>query len=184
VLLLRIDPEMFERMVPYLLLTATLLFMFSDKMKAWSQSHRQRTPSPETHQADRDGWRTIATMALLQFIIAIYGGFFGGGMGIMMLAMLAVTGMEHMHTMNALKNLLGSFITGISVLTFVVEDVLTRMQGMEGVIAWPQAIVMIVGASVGGYLGGSFSRTWDPLLVRRAVIVAGFVMTIIFFVRQ
>lgn len=183
-LLLRIDAETFRRMVPYLLLIATLLFTFSDHLKAWSQSrsHAGRDTPPQSihHQQ----WRTIATMGLLQLIISIYGGFFGGGMGIMMLAMLAVTGMEHMHTMNALKNLLGSFITGISVLTFVIEDVAARLQSLEGVVAWPQAIVMVIGASLGGYLGGSYARTLDPALVRRVVIAAGFVITLIFFVRS
>jgi hypothetical protein len=59
-----------------------------------------------------------------------------------------------------------------------------RLQTSEGIVAWPQAILMIIGASLGGYVGGSYARTLNPELVRRAVIVAGIVMTIIFFVRS
>jgi hypothetical protein len=124
-LLLNINPDTFSAMVPYLLLTATLLFIFSNRIKAWAQRRNQpagsaaspatTTAAPHTPAPLSPTWQRLAVMAVLQFIIAIYGGFFGGGIGIMMLAMLAVTGMEHMHTMNALKNLLGSFITGISV---------------------------------------------------------------------
>lgn len=192
-LLLNINPDTFSAMVPYLLLIATLLFIFSNRIKVWAQRRSKpagnaapatTTAAPPAPAPLSPTWQRIAVMAVLQFIIAIYGGFFGGGIGIMMLAMLAVTGMEHMHTMNALKNLLGSFITGISVITFVMEDIMMRLQTSEGIVAWPQAILMIIGASLGGYVGGSYARTLNPELVRRAVIVAGIVMTIIFFVRS
>jgi hypothetical protein len=110
---------------------------------------------------------------MLQLPIAIYGGFFGGGMGVMMLAAFSLLGMENIHIMNAIKSLLSVLIKGIAVITYIVA----------GVVAWPQAILMTVGAIIGGYGGAHYARKIDPVLVRRFAILTGFVMTIIFFVR-
>jgi uncharacterized membrane protein YfcA len=118
-------------------------------------------------------WGLLAGIAVLQLIIATYGGFFGGGIGILMLAMLRLTGMENIHTMNALKTLLATCINGVAVLTFVIA----------GAVWWPQALLMIVGAVLGGYGGAYYARKIDPLLVRRFVILVGFALTLYFFIR-
>jgi len=116
-------------------------------------------------------WLGTAGVALLQFCIAIYGGFFGGGIGILMLATLALMGMEEIHTMNALKTVLGSLINGVAVFTFV----------RAGKVIWPQAGIMIAGAIVGGYFGAYYAKKMPPALVRQFVITVGFTMTAYFF---
>lgn len=173
-LLLSIDPLIFRLILPYLLLIATLLFAMSERINAWAYAHRSGS---QQHMH----W---ALLAFLQFFIAIYGGFFGGGIGILMLALLSISGMDHIHTMNALKNLLGSIINGASVLTFLIQDLFAWWAGIPGSIAWPQGIVMIIGAVIGGYAGGSFTRTLNPKLVRQAVVIIGFIITILFFLRS
>ena len=112
-------------------------------------------------------------ISLLQLVISTYGGYFGGGMGILMLAVLGILGMENIHEMNALKTLLTSFVNGVAVITFAIA----------GAVVWPQALLMVVGAIVGGYGGAYFARQLDPRLVRIFVMLVGFGMTIYFFVR-
>jgi len=165
-LLLLLTPETtFVRLVPYLLLVATLLFTFSPTITARLRSRGHTHASSSRH--------SITGMSLAQVPIAIYGGYFGGGIGVLMLAALSLMGMENIHTMNALKNLLATFINGIAVVTFVVA----------GAVAWPQALVMIVGAIIGGYVAGHQARKLEPRLVRRFVIAVGFAMTAYFFLR-
>ena len=166
-LLLGTPQVTFQRMVPFLLLFASLLFTFSGNITNWL---RARTGQPVTIGTG-PSTGTLAGISLLQFITAIYGGFFGGGIGIVMLATLRVMGMENIHEMNALKTLLSTIINGIATLTFV----------LSGAIWWPQALLMIVGAVIGGYGGAYYARKLDPLLVRRFVIVVGFAMTFYFF---
>jgi uncharacterized membrane protein YfcA len=165
VLLLLTPQSTFLRLVPYLLLVATLLFAFGGHITA-------RLPK-RTSLDERQTLGSLAPLAALQLVIATYGGFFGGGIGILMLAAFALMGMEHIHSMNALKNILASCINGVAVVTFI----------LAGVIAWPQALVMIVGAIVGGYGAAIVARKIDPRLVRRFVIAVGLIMTVYFFVR-
>ena len=115
------------------------------------------------------GWN----VAVLQFVIAIYGGFFGGGIGILMLATLALMGETEIHVMNALKTVLGSIINGVAVLVFV----------LNGMVIWPQAIVMVVGAIIGGYYGAEGARKIAPSAIRTFVIVIGLCMSAYFFYR-
>lgn len=165
VLLLRTPPATFVRLIPYLLLVATLLFTFGSSITARFRGHAGKTAN--------SSWLAIAGLALFQLAVATYGGYFGGGIGILMLAALSLMGMENIHEMNALKTVLASCINGVAVLTFV----------LAGAVFWGQAAVMVIGAIAGGYGGASFARRLDPLLVRRFVIVVGFAMTIYFFVR-
>lgn len=164
-LLLLITPsDVFEILLPYLMLGATLLFTFSPRInRAVRRMQQQRSVPADSRQ------RTI----LLQAIISIYGGFFGGGIGIMMLATLALMGMEHIHEMNALKTLLATLINGIAVVAFAVA----------GVVAWPQALLMAIGAIIGGYGGAALARRLNPLHVRLFVIVVGFALSGYLFYR-
>jgi hypothetical protein len=91
-----------------------------------------------------------------------------------MLAAFGLMGMENIHEMNALKTVLASCINGIAVITFVIA----------GAVNWPQALVMLVGAVIGGYAGAAYARKLDPALVRRLVIVIACLMTVYFFVRE
>ncbi len=165
VLLLRTPPATFVRLIPYLLLVATLLFTFGSSITARFRGHVAKTANLS--------WLAIVGLAIFQLAVATYGGYFGGGIGILMLAALSLMGMENIHEMNALKTVLASCINGVAVLTFI----------FAGTVFWGQAAVMVIGAIAGGYGGASFARRLDPLVVRRFVIVVGIAMTAYFFLR-
>jgi uncharacterized protein len=115
----------------------------------------------------------IAAACVFELFVAIYGGYFGGGMGIMNLAMLSAIGMTDIHAMNALKVVLGAFINGVATVTFVVSKT----------IVWPQALVMTAGALAGGYLAAHYAQKVPQSWIRGFVIAVGVGMTIYFFVR-
>jgi len=167
ILLLLTPTQTFVQLLPFLLLLATMLFTFGSTINARLQASR---PARSTEQ--QSGKVTIG-MLVVQFIIALYGGFYGGGIGMMMLAGLALMGMTDIHAMNALKNTLATCINGVAVVTFIIA----------GTVVWLPALVMVVGAIAGGYGTATFSRRLDPKQVRRFVIVVGFTMTLYFFVR-
>ncbi len=164
ILLLHTPQATFVRLIPFLLLAATLLFTFGGALTARLRKRLGKSRAPR--------WAGTASLAVLQLIVAAYGGFFGGGIGILMLAMYSALGMDNIHEMNGLKALMASCINGVAVITFIVA----------GAIYWPQALVMIVGAIIGGYGGAAVARRLDPQLVRRFVIAVGFIMTIYFFI--
>jgi uncharacterized protein len=164
-LLLNTSQETFVRLLPYLLLVATLLFALSGPLTARLRQRKK--------QSGRQSWVSLLGVTCLQFVIAIYGGYFGGGIGILMLATLGLMGMENIHEMNAVKTLLTTVINGIALVLFIIK----------GVVVWPQAILMVVGAIAGGYGGAYFARRLDPRLVRWFVIAVGLLMTVYFFVR-
>ena len=167
VLLLRTSQSTFVKLIPYLLLLATVLFAVSPFITA-----RLRKRSPTT-KGSHISWMRLAAISLLQLIIAVYGGYFGGGIGIMMLASLGIMGMENIHEMNGLKTVLQSCINGVAVITFIIA----------GAVFWPEAIVMILGAIIGGFSGASVARKLDQRIVRGFVILVGTVMTIYFFLK-
>jgi len=100
-------------------------------------------------------------------------GFFGAGAGILMLAMFAILGIEGIHAMNGLKTLLASVVNGVALTLFVLAKA----------IFWPQAVLMTVGASIGGYWGAYYAQRMDPDRVRQFVIAVGVAMTAYFFAR-
>ena len=120
--------------------------------------------------------RDISTSALVfasvfELIVSVYGGYFGGGVGILNLAMLAAIGMTDIHAMNALKVVLGGIINGVAVITFIVK----------GAVVWKQGTVMIAGAILGGYLGAHYAQKLPQAWVRTFVIFVGTGMTAYFF---
>ncbi|MGA3167723.1 MAG: sulfite exporter TauE/SafE family protein [Terriglobia bacterium] len=165
VLLLHTPQATFMHLVPYLFGIATLLFAFGKRLTQKLGQVVKRTGPPS--------WPTLVGLTLVQFLIALYGGFFGGGMGILMLAMLEMIHIEDIHAMNGLKALLGSAINGAAVVTFIAAKQ----------VEWPQAILMIVGAIAGGYGGAHFAQKLDPRWVRAAVICVGAGMTVYFLWR-
>jgi uncharacterized membrane protein YfcA len=162
-LLLKTPAHTFMRVIPWLMLGATLLFVFGKQLA------RGRTSSVG-HDATT---AAIVGASVFELFVAVYGGYFGGGVGIVNLAMLAAVGMTDIHAMNALKSVLGMAINGIAVLVFVVK----------GAVYWPQAVVMIVGAVVGGYFGAHYSLKLPQVWVRWFVILVGSGMTVYFFVQ-
>lgn len=164
-LLLLITPsDVFKTLLPFLMLGATLLFAFSPRITAYVRKLDHRADSPQTARV-----RSI----VLQAIISVYGGFFGGGIGILMLAALALMGMDNIHRMNGLKTLLATLINGVAVIAFVIARA----------VAWPPALLMIVAAVLGGYIGAAIARKIDPKLVRTFVIVVGLGLSVYLFVR-
>jgi uncharacterized membrane protein YfcA len=164
-LLLHTPAKTFTTLIPFLLLLATMLFAFGKPLTAW---WKRGHPSASTLSN-----RSLAGMAAAQLVIALYGGYFGGGIGILMLATLGLMGMQNIHEMNAVKTLLAACINGVAVVTFV----------LAGAVVWGPALVMIAGSLVGGYGGAAFARRLDPRVVRWFVIAVGVVMTVYFFVR-
>jgi uncharacterized membrane protein YfcA len=164
-LLLNTAQSFFVLLIPYLLLLATLLFTFSPYITAHL---RQRTPGKS-----KTTWLSLLGAFFVQLLISIYGGYFGGGMGILMLAGLAMMGMDNIHEMNGLKNVLTSCTNGVAVIIFI----------FKGAVLWPQALLMLVGAIIGGYGGAYYARKIEQKWIRLFVMVVGFSLTLYFFVR-
>lgn len=162
-LLLRTEQSTFQKLIPYLLLLATLLFTFGGTMAAWFRSRFRISPNLSS--------RGKFWILFLQLLIAIYGGYFGGGIGILMLALLAMMGMENIHAMNALKTVLATCINGIAVIVFIAA----------GAVIWSKALFMITGAILGGYGGAYFAQKINPIWVRRFISLTGCLLTIYFF---
>jgi uncharacterized protein len=162
-LLLKTPAHTFMRVLPWLMLGATLLFAFGKKLTG-------RRPSGLEHDASTPA---LVGASLFELVVAVYGGYFGGGVGIMNLAMLAALGMTDIHAMNALKVVLGAVINGVAVVMFVVK----------GAIYWPQGIVMTLGAILGGYFAAHYAQKLPQSWIRAFVLVVGTGMTIYFFVK-
>ena len=162
-LLIHTPARTFLLILPWLMLGATLLFTFGRHLTG----HISAGISRDATNA------AVAGASIFELFVAVYGGYFGGGMGIMNLAMLAAMGMTDIHAMNALKVVLGGTINGVAVVAFIVA----------GAIYWPQAMVMIVGAILGGYASAHYALKLPQSWIRAFVIVVGFSMTIYFFIR-
>ena len=166
-LLLRTGDTTFAKLVPWLLLTATVLFAVSRPLVRWLASD---TGPGGPGNPQRSSWGLV----LAQLAIAVYGGYFGGGMGILMLAGLAVFGLTDIHAMNGIKSVLGTVINGVAVVLFVAA----------GAVRWPEALVMVGGAVLGGHVGATLARRVAAVQVQRGVVAAGLVLTGYFFWRQ
>lgn len=159
-LLLHTPAQTFLRVLPWLMLGATLLFVFGGRL---ARSRNGLAADISTS--------ALAFATVFELIVAVYGGYFGGGVGILNLAMLAVIGMTDIHAMNALKVVLGGIINGIAVITFIVA----------GAVVWKQGTIMIAGALFGGYLGAHYAQKLPPAWIRSFVILVGTGMTAYFF---
>jgi uncharacterized protein len=160
-LLLRTPGQTFLKILPWLMLFAVLLFIFGPRL------------TRNVGVVHAPTGKAIFAASFFQFLVAIYGGYFGGGMGFVILAMLTAFGMADIHEMNAFKIVLSSATNGIAVVIFIVRHA----------VYWPQALVMIIGAALGGYFGAHYSLRLPRMWVRWFVIAVGVGMTIYFFVR-
>jgi len=159
-LLLLVTPaRLFSSIVPWLLLFATALFAAGPTLAR----HAARNPA---HGLAR--WRTPGLA-----LVAVYGGYFNGGLGILLMALYSATGETRIHTANALKNLNSLVLSWLSVLAFV----------LAGAIAWRAGVLMMLAATAGGYVGAHGARRLSPAWVRRGVITTGLVMSAVFFSR-
>lgn len=160
-LLLRTPSKVFASIVPYLILFATILFAVQEPI---TRRLRGTDEKPAARSTDR--WWIGAI--LFQFGVAVYGGYFGAGIGILMLAALGILGLTDIHQMNGLKNFLGFAINGIAAFYFIAS----------GAVSWTGAIIMAAGAIAGGYGGAGLARKLGRRFVRRSVIVIGLAMAV------
>ena len=165
VLLLYTPPQFFRRIVPYLILFATLLFMFQEPMTRILLSREATSPPSRP---------LLVFVFLFQFAIAVYGAYFGAGIGILMLSALSLLRIGDIHLMNGLKTLFASCINGMAVLFFVVS----------GQVDWPRAMVMVLGSLAGGYGGAHLARKLGQRVVRAIVIVIGLTIVVYMFSKQ
>lgn len=164
-LVAELNPATFETLVPWLILAAALLFALQPLISRQLGIGRHSRP-PSGH--------SVAMIMVFQFMISIYGGYFGAGIGILMLSGLAFMGLSDIHAMNALKTLLNCIINGVSVVVFV----------QAGIVNWPLAITMALAAMVGGYAGARIARRLNRDFVRGMVVAIGLALAAYYFYQQ
>ncbi len=165
-LLIKTPQRTFLHLIPWLLLCGTLLFAFGNRLRAVAGK------SAQVENLRGISWQAIIVTSVLNLFVAIYGGYFGAGIGFMTLAMLAALGMHDIHAMGAIRTLLAVAINAAAVVTFIVARA----------VLWPQCIVMIAGALTGGWFGAHFAQKADPGKMRLVVIAIGVIMTTYFFI--
>lgn len=157
--LLLITPEdRFRALVPWLVLGATLLFAVQGPLMSWL---RTRLGAPDAGRTQ--AIEPTTGMLISQYFVGIYGGYFGAGAGIVMLAVFGLMGLKNIHQMNGLKNFNGICFNGIAAISFAVM----------GLVNWPIAAVMSVGSMLGGYVMSGLAQKVPQALVRNAVTLIG-----------
>jgi uncharacterized membrane protein YfcA len=160
-LLLVTSNALFARLVPWLLLTATLLFALAPRINRWLEARRRAGPRHTL------GWGGT----IFQLLVSVYGGFFGAGMGIVMIAAIAMQGIEDINEINALKNWLSAVIYSVAALTFT----------LGGAVSWPHTLVVLLAAAAGGYLAGRIARRLPAIWLRRFILLVGTALTLYYF---
>jgi hypothetical protein len=184
VLLLGTSNATFAAIVPYLILLATLLFILQTPLARWrarraAESREDRTPAPPAAKEVPE-YENPATLArwlvvlLFQFLVGVYGGYFGAGIGILMLAAFGYLGFTNIHHMNALKNLNAMCINGVAAALFI----------GKGLVDWRLALLMAAGAILGGSAGAGAARRVGQPTVRRVIILIGLALSVWLLLRQ
>ena len=194
-LVLVLPPEWFDALVPWLILLAAVLFAFQPSLAVMGAKQTEILPLPleegrgegasalPHEPSSAPGLQSvsparIATACGLQFLVSVYGGYFGAGIGILMLAVLGMLGLGDIHRLNGVKNVLGMVVNGVSAAVFA----LGSLAGWHAV-SWPHAAVMAV-ASIVGSLGAShLARRLPARIVRRCVALIGFALAVYYFLR-
>jgi uncharacterized membrane protein YfcA len=158
-LLLYTPQRTFDSVIPWLMLAATLLFTFGARLTPILKRMFHIGP---------------VAVVVIQFFIAIYGGYFGGAIGIVMLATWTVFGLTDIHVMNANRTIMGAAANSVAAVLFI----LARK------IWWPQTLVMLVCTIIGGYIGARVARKVKPQYIRAIVTVVSAGITIAFFLRR
>ena len=166
ILLTHTSNQVFAKLVPFLILFSTLIFLAQGFFRRYAGEHQGDPAAASPGHI----WGSI----IFQFLVAIYGGYFGAGIGILMLATLGFIGMSNIYEMNTLKTILGSLINLVAAIWFI----------CAGLIDWPRAIVMAVGAVAGYYLGSYFSQRIPQARVRQIVTAIGFIISGITFYKE
>jgi len=164
-LLIATPSPTFARLVPFLILFATILFMAQGPVIRWL-----RLPASSS-ESTKAWW--IGAM-IFQFFSAMYGGYFGAGNGILMLAAMGLLGLHDIHRANGIKNFLGICINSMAVFSFSITHL----------VVWPKALLMAVAATAGGYFGARTAQRVGRTFIRRAIVVIGFAITIVMLWRM
>jgi uncharacterized membrane protein YfcA len=163
--ILVVTPEQtFQRVVPVLVLFATLLFASRD---IFTRKFRKSNTEERVSKAGRI-WGF-----LFQLFVATYGGYFGAGIGILMLGSLSIMGLRDVNRMNAIKTVLAALINVTAFIFFA----------LKGLVAWPLAILMAVGAILGGYGGARFAKRVDQRIIKLCVIAIGLIVSVWLFIK-
>ncbi len=166
------NKELFDVLVPWLILTAAVLFVVQAPLSKWVKRRAAvEGAQPQHHEPN---WVTQALVIGFQFLVAVYGGYFGAGIGILMLSALGFMGVGDIHRMNAVKTFLAASINTASVVVFI----------RDGLVQWNYALAMAVAAIIGGYTGARVARRLPASYVRYAVIVIGFGLAAYYFVKK
>lgn len=164
-ILLKTPQSTFLRLIPWLMLAGTILFIYGVRLARWIRERTEHRP--------RVSAITRAVNVVLLFLIAIYVGYFGAGVAILVAAVFALMGLESMHAINGLRTYLVSVCNLVAIIAFIAA----------GAIYWPQALVMVGGTAIGGFGGAHYARKMDPQRIRQIVIAIGFAMSGYFFYR-
>ena len=164
-LLLATSNAAFSKLIPWLLLVATALFAFSGQVQRIVGWVKGKLGAAQSSEPGSIGG------AAFQLIVAIYGGFFGAGLGILTLAALSIQGFKDMQELNALKNVASAVNYTVAAATFIIA----------GAVSWPHTLTMLVTAMIGGYAGAAFARRLPAVWLRRLVVTVGSALTLIYF---
>ncbi|OCW59556.1 sulfite exporter TauE/SafE family protein [Hoeflea olei] len=149
---------LFRQLIPWLLLAATVLFAIGPRLRSWIAPTGSGTlPKP--------------VIFLIDLLVAIYGGYFGAGLGILLMAVLTLIGLSDVNEANAVKNALATIVSSLAVAVFIVT----------GIIAWGPGAAVLAGAVAGGYLGARFARWINPRILRAIIIAVGLGLSWIYF---
>jgi uncharacterized membrane protein YfcA len=160
-LLLLTSDTAFRKVVPWLLLAATAMFAFAPQLRKWAGASTHGTASP---------WKS----GLGMFLVAGYGGYFNGGLGILLLALFGLLGQTRLNAMNGMKNLVSALLTAIAVIIYAAG----------GLVHWPDALLMMVAATLGGYVGARVARRIPAPWLRGGIVAIGLATTVVFFMKR
>jgi uncharacterized protein len=172
-LLTRSSDAQFKAVVPWLVLAGTVLFLLQHRVGAWLRQRigigTQRSGDDALLPPPPGAWAAVT-----QFVVAIYGGYFGAGAGIIMLAAFGLMGLTNVHQMNGLKNFLALLFNFVAIVTFA----------MSGLVQWPIAVVMAIGSAIGGHYAARYAQRTNQEVVRQLIGVIGISSAIWLFVTR
>lgn len=165
-LVLVLPTTYFDSIVPLLIFLAATLFAVQPYL---SKRLSKKVDGKEPHSTEHPKPKTLLLAATLQFFMGMYGGYFGAGNGILMLAVLGGLGLGDTHRLNGFKNLLAMVISACAVLTFMLTSFTS-----SPIVAWPEVGIMAIAAIIGGSVGGRLARQYPPNTIRKCIAVIGY----------
>ncbi len=163
--LVNTEPATFENIAPWLVLSAVFLLALQSRIHRWLEIQKKRR---KLH------WHTMPMIYIAGFCLAIYGGFFGVGYGLMMLALLGFTSLKDIHQMNAVKNFCGIMMSLVATIYFA----------HAGLLNWRAGLIMATGAAIGGFVGVRLAQRISAHIVHNLTVAIGLIITIILLVKS